>query len=65
MKSAVLAIALSGFMASALPAWNKVALPADSSVALNAGALYGTSSNELGLCKAVTVIFARGTIEPG
>lgn len=65
MKSAFLAITLSGFLALALPTGNKAALPADSSLALRVGTLYGTSSNELGLCRAVTIIFARGTIEPG
>ena len=42
------------------------ALPVDTSLALlEKRTLYGDTANELGLCRPVTVIFARGTVESG
>ena len=59
MKSALLAIALGGFMVAALPVDTSVAL-----TSVEKRGLYGNTANELGLCRAVTIIFARGTSEP-
>ncbi|MCJ1478025.1 hypothetical protein MMC13_006700 [Lambiella insularis] len=46
-----------------------VALPIDTSTILTKSVvkreLYGDTSNELSECAAVTVVFARGTLEPG
>ena len=42
-------------------------LPIDTSAALTLGKreIFGDTSNQLGNCAPVTVIFARGTVEPG
>ncbi len=71
------ALALAIAVVSAAPA-SKPSLPQDTSVLLtkkiNAlqsrelqerSSIYGWTANELSKCAKVTVIFARGTIEPG
>jgi len=76
MKSFVIAsvLALYSAIVSALPIDPAATeLPVDTSVilmeALNQETtkreLYGATSNELAECKPVTIIFARGTFEPG
>ena len=77
MIATIVSLLLSIILASAAPV--NQPLPADSSVYLmtviseyNATTpqlekreLYGTSSSEGSLCRAVTILFARGTFEPG
>ena len=76
MKAAVLSFILSALLTAATPV--KQVLPADSSFylmnvinELNATSqldkreLFGTTCSQGSLCRPVTVLFARGTIEPG
>ena len=76
MKSLVIALVLALYSAlvSALPIDPAATeLPVDTSVILmqtldqetTKRELYGATSNELAECKPVTIIFARGTFEPG
>jgi len=76
MKSFIVALVLALFsaMVSAIPInTTATGLPVDTSVilmqALNQETtkreIYGATSNELAECKPVTIIFARGTFEPG
>jgi hypothetical protein len=75
MKSSLFAsvVALVSLAAKALPIEERARTPpTDTSVeltqkltGLNKRELYDDVSNELGDCRPVTVIFARGTIEPG
>ena len=60
MKSALLVVGLSGLMASALPVDTSVAF-----ASVEKRGLYGDTANELGLCRSITIIYARGTLESG
>ena len=66
MLYSLLAFGLYAFVTIALPIDNaglgaKLALRTTNSKR----ELYGDTSNELALCRPVTIIFARGTAEPG
>ena len=76
MKATILSLVLSALLASAAPVDQP--LPADSSYLLmteineyngtsqlDKREIYGDTANEGSLCRPVTVLFARGTIEPG
>ncbi|KAA6407502.1 MAG: carbohydrate esterase family 5 [Lasallia pustulata] len=70
MKSIFLASALLGLRATAAPADNVKPRGFDKMAATSNSELverisFSTTMNELGECAPITVIFARGTVEPG
>ena len=65
MKSSVLPLALCGFLATAIPINDKQVRSFDAMASLSNEIAkrqdYSDTRNELGLCRPITVIFARGT----